>query len=63
MQFGPPAATSAWWRLRAEHTDTGPGWYAEFGIRHLDGPRLWHARIDGRAHAQLMNAFVTALTV
>ncbi|CAL9583140.1 hypothetical protein SUDANB106_05087 [Streptomyces sp. enrichment culture] len=31
LQFDPHSATSAWWRLRAEATDTEPGWYAEFG--------------------------------
>ncbi|WP_328829127.1 DUF317 domain-containing protein [Streptomyces ureilyticus] len=31
LQFDPQSATSAWWRLRAEATDTEPGWYAEFG--------------------------------
>ncbi|WP_416237242.1 DUF317 domain-containing protein [Streptomyces marinisediminis] len=31
LQFDPQPATSAWWRLRAEPTDTEPGWYAEFG--------------------------------
>nr|WP_196789526.1 DUF317 domain-containing protein [Streptomyces caniscabiei] len=31
LQFDPQSATSAWWRLRAEPTDTEPGWYAEFG--------------------------------
>ncbi|WP_432012622.1 DUF317 domain-containing protein [Streptomyces cucumeris] len=31
LQFDPQSATSAWWRLRAESTDTEPGWYAEFG--------------------------------
>ncbi|MGW3692335.1 DUF317 domain-containing protein [Streptomyces sp. NPDC005149] len=31
LQFDPQSATSAWWRLRAEPTDDGPGWYAEFG--------------------------------
>lgn len=33
LQFDPQSATSAWWRLRAEPTDTEPGWYAEFGER------------------------------
>ncbi|KUL53170.1 DUF317 domain-containing protein [Streptomyces sp. NRRL S-1521] len=31
LQFDPQSAASAWWRLRAEPTDTAPGWYAEFG--------------------------------
>lgn len=31
LQFDPQSRTSAWWRLRAEPTDNGPGWYAEFG--------------------------------
>lgn len=31
LQFDPQSATSAWWRLRAEHTGSEPGWYAEFG--------------------------------
>lgn len=31
LQFDPQSATSAGWRLRAEPTDTEPGWYAEFG--------------------------------
>lgn len=31
LQFDPQSHTSAWWRLRAEHTDTEHGWYAEFG--------------------------------
>ncbi|MGQ4435328.1 MULTISPECIES: DUF317 domain-containing protein [unclassified Streptomyces] len=31
LQFDPQSATSAWWRLRAEPTGFGPGWYAEFG--------------------------------
>ncbi|CAM5570158.1 DUF317 domain-containing protein [Streptomyces aurantiogriseus] len=31
LQFDPQSATSAWWRLRAEATDTKRGWYAEFG--------------------------------
>ncbi|MFT9784654.1 DUF317 domain-containing protein [Streptomyces rhizosphaericola] len=31
LQFDPQSATSAWWRLRADPTDTAPGWYAEFG--------------------------------
>ncbi|MEU9189245.1 DUF317 domain-containing protein [Streptomyces sp. NPDC048484] len=31
LQFDPQSATSAWWRLRAEPTDTETGWYAEFG--------------------------------
>ncbi|MFC4612889.1 DUF317 domain-containing protein [Streptomyces maoxianensis] len=31
LQFDPQSATSAWWRLRAEPTNTEPGWYAEFG--------------------------------
>lgn len=31
LQFDPHSSTSAWWRLRAESTDTEPGWYAEFG--------------------------------
>lgn len=31
LQLDPQSATSAWWRLRAELTDTEPGWYAEFG--------------------------------
>ncbi|MDX3308022.1 DUF317 domain-containing protein [Streptomyces sp. ME08-AFT2] len=31
LQFDPQSVTSAWWRLRAEPTDTEPGWYAEFG--------------------------------
>ncbi|MEU4486685.1 DUF317 domain-containing protein [Streptomyces purpurascens] len=31
LQFDPQSSTSAWWRLRAEPTDTQPGWYAEFG--------------------------------
>ncbi|KUO04687.1 DUF317 domain-containing protein [Streptomyces caeruleatus] len=31
LQFDPQSHTSAWWRLRAESTDTEPGWYAEFG--------------------------------
>ncbi|MFD7320576.1 DUF317 domain-containing protein [Streptomyces sp. NPDC059875] len=31
LQFDPQSATSAWWRLRAEPTDTEPGWYTEFG--------------------------------
>lgn len=31
LQFDPQSATSAWWRLRAEPTGDGPGWYAEFG--------------------------------
>ncbi|MFF3976523.1 DUF317 domain-containing protein [Streptomyces sp. NPDC001828] len=31
LQFDPQSHTSAWWRLRAEHSDTEPGWYAEFG--------------------------------
>lgn len=31
LQFDPQSTTSAWWRLRAEPTDTEPGWYAEFG--------------------------------
>lgn len=31
LQFDPQAATSAWWRLRAEPAGTEPGWYAEFG--------------------------------
>ncbi|MGW3009588.1 DUF317 domain-containing protein [Streptomyces sp. NPDC001219] len=31
LEFDPQSATSAWWRLRAETTDTEPGWYAEFG--------------------------------
>jgi hypothetical protein len=31
LQFDPQSATSAWWRLRAEPTDTELGWYAEFG--------------------------------
>ncbi|MDX2828396.1 DUF317 domain-containing protein [Streptomyces ipomoeae] len=31
LQFDPQSATSAWWRLRAEPTDTEAGWYAEFG--------------------------------
>ncbi|WP_330347815.1 DUF317 domain-containing protein [Streptomyces sp. NBC_00582] len=31
LQFDPQSDTSAWWRLRAEHTDTEPHWYAEFG--------------------------------
>ncbi|MFD8847597.1 DUF317 domain-containing protein [Streptomyces sp. NPDC059604] len=31
IQFDPQSATSAWWRLRAESADIGPGWYAEFG--------------------------------
>ncbi|MGM9380000.1 DUF317 domain-containing protein [Streptomyces antibioticus] len=30
LQFDPQSATSAWWRLRAEPTDTEAGWYAEF---------------------------------
>ena len=31
LQFDPQSPSSAWWRLRAEHSDAGPGWYAEFG--------------------------------
>lgn len=31
LQFDPQSATSAWWRLRAEPSDTEPGLYAEFG--------------------------------
>ncbi|MFJ6574061.1 DUF317 domain-containing protein [Streptomyces sp. NPDC091292] len=31
LQFDPQSATSAWWRLRAETTDSERGWYAEFG--------------------------------
>ncbi|MFI5751074.1 DUF317 domain-containing protein [Streptomyces sp. NPDC051644] len=31
LQFDPQSVTSAWWRLRAEPSDDGPGWYAEFG--------------------------------
>ncbi|WP_435598685.1 DUF317 domain-containing protein [Streptomyces anulatus] len=31
LQFDPQSATGAWWRLRAEPSDDGPGWYAEFG--------------------------------
>lgn len=31
LHFDPQSVTSAWWRLRAEPTDTEPGWYAEFG--------------------------------
>ncbi|MFF3412550.1 DUF317 domain-containing protein [Streptomyces sp. NPDC002742] len=31
LQFDPQSATSAWWRLRAEPTDSETGWYAEFG--------------------------------
>ncbi|MFF7476776.1 DUF317 domain-containing protein [Streptomyces sp. NPDC008092] len=31
LQFDPQSTTSAWWRVRAEPTDTEPGWYAEFG--------------------------------
>ncbi|MEU2598252.1 DUF317 domain-containing protein [Streptomyces hirsutus] len=31
LQFDPQSATAARWRLRAEPTDTEPGWYAEFG--------------------------------
>ncbi|MFG2471565.1 DUF317 domain-containing protein [Streptomyces canus] len=31
LQFDPQSTTSAWWRLRAEPTDTEPGCYAEFG--------------------------------
>ncbi|MEF9902116.1 DUF317 domain-containing protein [Streptomyces sp. P9-A2] len=31
LQFDPQSATAARWRLRAEPTDTDPGWYAEFG--------------------------------
>ncbi|WP_308294219.1 DUF317 domain-containing protein [Streptomyces sp. ST2-7A] len=31
LQFEPRSSTSAWWRLRAQSTDTEPGWYAEFG--------------------------------
>jgi hypothetical protein len=33
LQLDPQSATSAWWRLWAEPTDTEPGWYAEFGAR------------------------------
>ncbi len=31
LQFDPQSATDAQWRLRAEPTDTEPGWYAKFG--------------------------------
>ncbi|MFJ2739691.1 DUF317 domain-containing protein [Streptomyces sp. NPDC087440] len=32
LQFDPqPGTSTAWWRLRAESTETQPGWYAEFG--------------------------------
>ncbi|MFG2924213.1 DUF317 domain-containing protein [Streptomyces sp. NPDC048305] len=31
LQFDPQSATSAWWRLHAEASDTEPRWYAEFG--------------------------------
>ncbi|MFD8590805.1 DUF317 domain-containing protein [Streptomyces sp. NPDC059637] len=31
LQFDPQSAAFAWWQLRAETTDTEPGWYAEFG--------------------------------
>ncbi|MFC9856256.1 MULTISPECIES: DUF317 domain-containing protein [unclassified Streptomyces] len=31
LQFDPQSVTSAWWRLRADPIDDGPGWYAEFG--------------------------------
>nr|WP_203621490.1 DUF317 domain-containing protein [Streptomyces anulatus] len=31
LQFDPQSATGAWWRMRAEPSDDGPGWYAEFG--------------------------------
>ncbi|MFE9686756.1 DUF317 domain-containing protein [Streptomyces sp. NPDC006285] len=31
LQFDPRSPTSAWWRLRADPTDTEPSWYAEFG--------------------------------
>ncbi|NIY65614.1 hypothetical protein SMALB_3619 [Streptomyces malaysiensis] len=31
LQFDPQSATSAWWRLQGESTDTERGWYAEFG--------------------------------
>ncbi|WP_406357250.1 DUF317 domain-containing protein [Streptomyces sp. NBC_01635] len=31
LQFDPQSATAARWRLRADPTDTEPGWYAEFG--------------------------------
>ncbi|MGW3835111.1 DUF317 domain-containing protein [Streptomyces microflavus] len=31
LQFDPQSATGAWWRLRAEPSDDGPRWYAEFG--------------------------------
>ncbi|WP_043730910.1 DUF317 domain-containing protein [Streptomyces zinciresistens] len=33
LQFDPQSTTSAWWRLRAENSDNGRGWYAEFGKR------------------------------
>ncbi|WP_342745294.1 DUF317 domain-containing protein [Streptomyces colonosanans] len=31
LSFVPTSGLSAWWQLRAEPTDTEPGWYAEFG--------------------------------
>ncbi|MFE7116516.1 DUF317 domain-containing protein [Streptomyces sp. NPDC057654] len=31
LQFDPQSPTAAWWRLRAEPTDTEPRWYTEFG--------------------------------
>ncbi|WP_306416043.1 DUF317 domain-containing protein [Streptomyces sp. NBRC 110465] len=31
LQFDPQSVASAWWQLRAEPADDGPGWYAEFG--------------------------------
>ncbi|MCA1223523.1 DUF317 domain-containing protein [Streptomyces sp. 8L] len=31
LQFDPQSDSSAWWRLRGEHHDNRPGWYAAFG--------------------------------
>ncbi|MER6531640.1 DUF317 domain-containing protein [Streptomyces sp. NPDC001508] len=31
LQFDPQSSTSAWWRLRAQGSDTAQHWYCEFG--------------------------------
>ncbi|MFI5743533.1 DUF317 domain-containing protein [Streptomyces anulatus] len=31
MEFNPQSRVGTWWTLRAEYTDTAPGWYAAFG--------------------------------
>ncbi|MBC3987532.1 DUF317 domain-containing protein [Streptomyces sp. AC563] len=31
LQFDPQSRSGAWWRVRAQPTDTEVGWYAEFG--------------------------------